>query len=60
MVMVDWRYAVDGRSGTMLFCVSYCAACEIGLPPPRILLSRCLRLISLAMLVLLSILLIKL
>jgi len=30
----DLRYAADGCSGTMLFCVSFCATCETDLHFP--------------------------
>jgi len=40
----DLRYAADGCSGTMLFCVSFCDDLHFPLLPPR----RCLHLISLA------------
>ena len=44
----DLRYAADGCSGTMLFCVSFCVACETDLVLPLLPPRRCPRLISLA------------
>jgi len=47
-LICDWRYAADGCSGTMLFCVSFCVACETDLVLPLLPPRRCPRLISLA------------